>query len=334
MSTHDFLVFYIVFLVLSGLAFGVFLIWETKVLEIYEKNYKKILLLLYLVCGMLFAIIYFVIDQNVGGVFSFNNDLKSRIQYDNLCSLVENDQQQEFVDKYEHELKNIISEGKEKIWSDSKEYVLYNENCKVANTNIGRDIAMIFYDTLANNYNKYYIADIYECDLSNMKYQKNMVIFDDISNTDNTQKYIIVKMILYKDNEYIPESKYQMITYQIPNKNSKENTFVLPLVYDIEDYYSCKYIYERREQYIFLDWLCSSHTLPDRFPITFDNAEFSRNIWDYVYYSFVVLTTLGFGDMTPVIIQVRILTIVESVLGLVFMGMFLAKILDKPLTTE
>ncbi|MOA17997.1 Ion channel [compost metagenome] len=51
----------------------------------------------------------------------------------------------------------------------------------------------------------------------------------------------------------------------------------------------------------------------------------SKSFFDYFYYSFVVITTLGFGDITPVSQLFRVLTVLEAFLGLIIMGLFLAK---------
>jgi len=45
-----------------------------------------------------------------------------------------------------------------------------------------------------------------------------------------------------------------------------------------------------------------------------------------LYYSATNLTTLGLGDITPVSTPARMLTVAESVVGVVFAGLFLAAI--------
>ena len=48
---------------------------------------------------------------------------------------------------------------------------------------------------------------------------------------------------------------------------------------------------------------------------------------DYLYYSFVTLTTLGFGDLTPGTLGARILTGVEAVTGQLFLTMLIARLI-------
>ena len=50
-------------------------------------------------------------------------------------------------------------------------------------------------------------------------------------------------------------------------------------------------------------------------------------VWgDYVYFSFTVLTTLGFGDTVPVTPFVRSLTIVEAIVGPLYLAVLLARL--------
>ena len=48
---------------------------------------------------------------------------------------------------------------------------------------------------------------------------------------------------------------------------------------------------------------------------------------DYLYYSFVTLTTLGFGDLTPGTLGARVLTGVEAVSGQLFLAVLIARLI-------
>ena len=48
---------------------------------------------------------------------------------------------------------------------------------------------------------------------------------------------------------------------------------------------------------------------------------------DYLYYSFVTLTTLGFGDLTPGTLGARVLTGIEAVTGQLFLTVLIARLI-------
>ncbi len=49
---------------------------------------------------------------------------------------------------------------------------------------------------------------------------------------------------------------------------------------------------------------------------------------DFVYFSFVTLTTLGYGDMTPKGSEARTLTILEALVGQLFIGILIARLVS------
>jgi hypothetical protein len=58
---------------------------------------------------------------------------------------------------------------------------------------------------------------------------------------------------------------------------------------------------------------------------------------DFVYFSFSTLTTLGYGDITPVAPHARIATSMQAIIGVLytailisrFVGIYIAQLLDK-----
>ncbi|SFB43534.1 potassium channel family protein [Azotobacter beijerinckii] len=55
-------------------------------------------------------------------------------------------------------------------------------------------------------------------------------------------------------------------------------------------------------------------------------APATLNLADLIFYSFTVLTTAGFGDITPVLIQSRFPTILEAVTGVMFVAILIARL--------
>ncbi len=56
------------------------------------------------------------------------------------------------------------------------------------------------------------------------------------------------------------------------------------------------------------------------------SAADAGGIGAYVYYSFVTLTTLGYGDVTPVSDRARSLSMVEAVIGQLYLAVLIAKL--------
>jgi len=47
---------------------------------------------------------------------------------------------------------------------------------------------------------------------------------------------------------------------------------------------------------------------------------------EFMYFSYVTLTTVGYGDVTPVTLQARSLAILEAIGGVLFIGALVARI--------
>jgi hypothetical protein len=60
--------------------------------------------------------------------------------------------------------------------------------------------------------------------------------------------------------------------------------------------------------------------------INFAESTSERILWDCVYYSYVTLTTLGYGDMTPVSAPARSLSFIEALLGQVYLAVLVARL--------
>jgi hypothetical protein len=57
-----------------------------------------------------------------------------------------------------------------------------------------------------------------------------------------------------------------------------------------------------------------------------NGAPTALNIGELIYFSFTALTTAGFGDITPVLIQSRFLTILETVTGVMYVAILIARL--------
>jgi voltage-gated potassium channel Kch len=66
-------------------------------------------------------------------------------------------------------------------------------------------------------------------------------------------------------------------------------------------------------------------SIPDAFAFR-DLSANKELIWsDYLYYSFITLTTVGYGDIIPVAPQARSIAILESISGVLFIAVMVSK---------
>jgi hypothetical protein len=69
------------------------------------------------------------------------------------------------------------------------------------------------------------------------------------------------------------------------------------------------------------------HLAPGSFFINpTNNADGVVNWWDLVYFSFTTLTSVGFGEITPVTSHARSLVMVEQVVGVLFVALLIARL--------
>jgi hypothetical protein len=59
------------------------------------------------------------------------------------------------------------------------------------------------------------------------------------------------------------------------------------------------------------------------------NVERTGGIPDLIYFSFVTLATLGYGDITPKTPAARSLTVVEALVGMVYLAVFMARLVSQ-----
>jgi uncharacterized membrane protein len=64
----------------------------------------------------------------------------------------------------------------------------------------------------------------------------------------------------------------------------------------------------------YLNPLSNLHTVPERF--------------DFVYYSFAIITSLGAAGMVPVSPQARSLSVIEAILGILYLAVLISRLVS------
>jgi voltage-gated potassium channel len=68
-------------------------------------------------------------------------------------------------------------------------------------------------------------------------------------------------------------------------------------------------------------------------PNSFDGLSINNHqTWDYIYYSFVTLTTLGYGDINPIVPVARSLAYLEAICGQFYLAILVASLVGAYLT--
>lgn len=212
----------------------------------------------------------------------------------------------------------------------------------LGNQKIGDGWASFHYEQLINQYNAFYIADVTPIKLDKSNLIKRQIVvgknYIDILSKD----YILVKVYVYNTdlvNDYIynifgekswGQSIIEMDYTSLIDPDTR-NVKELNLIFEKNNYENYQVCTAHLTVNIFLNCLSESNVFLDDTINTFSmlDSERSESIIDYLYYSAVVIMTWEFGDIVPLSLQIRIMTIIEAFLGLLVMGFFLAKAFER-----
>ncbi|WP_243159340.1 potassium channel family protein [Clostridium sp. cel8] len=81
--------------------------------------------------------------------------------------------------------------------------------------------------------------------------------------------------------------------------------------------------------FYFQQLMKNSICFPDKSPFVLKEVSygnFTYPIWNFIYFSAVTITTLGYGDILPNSTVVRIMVIIETIIGVVVSGVFVSLI--------
>lgn len=273
-----------------------------------KRNFMILLFFVYIFVLVLFGFIYWNISNHSGGdLFIFQNDI-------NLDTKVDIFKKKMNIRFYDRGINNAI-----KSLIRSNEYnrpifkldVLNNYNKSVFVLDKG----------LGNNWANYYYLTNVNKGISHMSvYNMGQ---DELNGKFNTCK---IRICFYKlrDSDCNKQSSYPE---NFSNKFYKVDTWYIW----VNNYEMIKKNYFKEKYYFYpLNFflpklMANSISFPDESPIVLQevsSGNFKYPVWNFIYFSAVTITTLGYGDILPNSTIVRIMVIIETLFGITITGMF------------
>lgn len=318
---------YFIFIILSSLIFIFLIVIFSKRTGFWKKGWISLLFVLYIYIAYSFALIYYIGDYysiSKGNGFSFSEKIENEILVRNVFK----DFEKELDYFHESSLETIINEKQYKI--GYTEINVEGNELNITTDKIGEGWSDYYYRDLIKSYNLFSISDVSDFEFTQDSFLKGHYNLD--YNKFINGDFKLLKIILYK----IPRKELDGSILKYEPNRLKIEQFAEKSMYLIisEDNFTNYTVLEsQRDNYIlFHELLAFSNvllddTINDINQIIYEGK--SKSFIDYFYYSFVVITTLGFGDITPVSKLFRLLTILEAFLGLFIMGLYLSKVFDK-----
>lgn len=322
-----------IFIIISSIVFAIVIIWNTRVSGFFDKYWVSLILCCYLLLWFIFGLVFYSIDYNMVATyypkFSFSESLLKEIQARNIIS----DNEYKLEGSQEDAVRAIFKDNENEI--DYLPVQIDGKKVIVSNQKIGSNWAGYYYENLIKKYNAFDIRDIKEVKLNedclesrDVSYEKNYLEY---FNKD----YLLVTIKLFNSDEKnvfrngtsecILFEKYYS-DYKYRNAEQRD----LYLIFEKSNFQNYIITKSKLSVNILKDCLAASNTFEDDSIVDFNMKarNGSSSVIDYLYYSAIVITTLGFGDITPIAIEIRLLTMLEVFLGLLIMGLFLAKAFD------
>lgn len=289
-----------------------------------------VFLYLYLLVWFLFGLQYNTISIITGGNdFIFQQDIMRRVQYDNIKQHIEN------ISIPDNIIDTLISNGNldKKV---ENTHDIHGTQVAYCPTTLGKD--------WANFYEKYYI-------LKNIKYF-NINISKDIKwipfkSEDKNGIYSgskglhLVDIYLYSDNNSIqfsfPDMRLNDDTYKIkfmPSKSLYNDALIkFKITVGLDSIYNLENDIASSKSLDFSEIISQSLEFPDdTYNILKNDIKNNQNQFsmaDFLYFSGITITTVGYGDILPNSTYVRSLVMLETFLGLLLVVMYAPLIFRK-----
>jgi hypothetical protein len=285
-----------------------------KVLNTLNTIRKRTILLglgvVYLSILIVFGIVYWKIaNKSSGEYFIFQNDINISTKIIAFKKLLKINI---YNKKFDNAIKDLISS------EENKRPIV-----KFSNDKNNKFYIFTFDESLGGAWADYYYLLLQGKGITHIKIDKSKE--DDISSRFNTYK---LEISLYKTDGKDTNENYSIYRNSDKEKLHRVETISL-WVKDYptlqEELFTKNYYYPLN--FYFTNLMENSISFPDNAPIILKgvaNGSFKYPIWNFLYFSAVTITTLGYGDILPNSTMVRILVMFETISGVVIIGMFVS----------
>lgn len=281
----------------------------TYIYKTRKKNLLMILGAMYILTLITFGIAYWKIaNMSSGEFFIFQNDI-------NMNTKINVFRKKMKISIYNRDFNNVISK------------LIASEEYKrpIVKIRTDKDKNMYFFafdEPLGENWANYYYLLLQGKGITHMKiegseeqiinrriptYKLNISLYR-ISQKDNNENYII-----YEKEENKNLQKLAAMTIWV-----KGYPAIHEELFKSEDYFYPLNFY-------FVNLMENSISFLDDSPLVLKNVangSFKYPMWNFLYFSAVTITTLGYGDILPNSTMVRVLVMFETIFGVVIIGMF------------
>ncbi|MBV7274862.1 two pore domain potassium channel family protein [Clostridiaceae bacterium UIB06] len=279
---------------------------------LYKMRKKNLLLILggiYIFTLVTFGVIYWkVANESAGEFFIFQNDI-------NMNTKVNIFKKNLKIKIYNKDFNNIISR-----------LITFEEYKRpLVRLRSDKDKNMYFFafdKPLGENWAEYYYLLFNGQGITHMKIEN--VEESNVNNMTSTYK---LNVSLYKILDKNNNENYMIFRKEESRKLQKVRSITIwikdyPIIYE-ELFKGKDHLYPT--SFYFMKIMENSVSFLDDSPLVLKsvaNGKFKYPFWNFLYFSAVTITTLGYGDILPNSTMVRVLVMFETIFGVVIIGMF------------
>ena len=286
--------------------------WFVSLHKLKKRTILFMLALLYVIILVSFGLIYWdIANDSQGEFFIFQNDV-------NMNTKVEAFRKNLNIIIYNRELKDMVE-----YLISSKEYKRPIAKLETAESSFYVNI-FAFDKVLGENWANYYYLLFQSRDITHISIED--LGEDKVSSKFNSNK---LKICFYKIDEKEKYKDFKSYKKSAKNKFEKiESKYIWVNDYNL----LCNEIFKKEYFYYPLNFyfpklIENSICFLDNSPLVLKsiiNGNFQYPIWNFMYFSAVTMTTLGYGDILPNSMLVRILVMLETIFGVIIIGVFVS----------